>query len=75
VPGVALHVSQPPPQALLQQNPSTQKPVAHCEAVVQDCPFFSRHEPVAEQVFAVVQLSASSPFLTEVHVPGVAEHV
>jgi hypothetical protein len=75
VPGVALHVSQPPLQALLQQNPSTQKPLAHCEAVVQAWPFFLTQEPVAEHVFVDVQLSASSALATVVQVPGVAEQV
>jgi hypothetical protein len=75
VPGVALQTSQPPLHALPQQTPSTQKPLAHCDAALHDCPVFSRHEPLAEQVFAPVQVSGSSALARAVHVPGVAEHV
>ena len=38
MPGVALHTSHAPPHAVLQQNPSAQKPLVHCVARRHDSP-------------------------------------
>jgi hypothetical protein len=58
-----------PLQALEQQVPSTQKPLAHADAALHDCPFLSLQAPLGSQVLVPVQVSGSSPFLTAVHVP------
>src|SRR3989304_486339 len=51
VPGTALHASQPPAQAMSQQKPSTQLPVAHWVARVHEAPLASwaTHCPPALQ--------------------------
>jgi hypothetical protein len=48
-PAAALHTRQsfvaPPPQAVLQHTPSTQKPEPHCSAEVHAVPFAKRRRP------------------------------
>jgi hypothetical protein len=67
--------SQAPEQALLQQKPSEQKPLAHWVAPVQFCPVASLQAPAPSQVFGKVQVSRSNVPVTVVHVPGVAEQL
>jgi hypothetical protein len=53
------------PQTLLL----LQVPEAQSAPMVHACPFFFLHNPVASQVFAPVQLSASSAPVTATQVP------
>jgi hypothetical protein len=49
------HASQLPPQALLQQNPSTQKPELHSAALEQVAPFGFFPQDMFTQVFGATQ--------------------
>jgi hypothetical protein len=69
-PGVASQTSQPPAQALLQQYPLTQKPLAHVEASVQVRPFLLLHWPNTSQVLVPVQESRSSALMIAPQAPG-----
>jgi hypothetical protein len=60
---------------VLQQTPSAAKPLAQLAPVVAACPFFSLHAPVASQVVAPEQVSASSADVTATHAPVPAVHV
>jgi hypothetical protein len=58
----ALHAWQSPEQGLLQQNPSTQLPLAHSEATVHAVPFVATHAPALQYTLSPGHsLSGSSP--------------
>jgi len=57
------------PQVCVQQKPSVQLAEAQSPAAVQAMPGFFLHNPLASQVFAPVQVLASSAFLTATQVP------
>ena len=59
------------PQVCVQQKPSVQLAEAQSPATVQAMPGFFLHTPFASQVFAPVQVLASSALFTAVHVPPV----
>ncbi len=56
-----VHAWQSPPQAVLQQTPSTQLPEAHCPLIVQAPPFtmgvthwpIAQTKPLAQSTFVV----------------------
>jgi hypothetical protein len=51
-------VVEPPPQALLQQTPSTQKLLTHCEPIEHGAPLGS---PALEKLSAIATSAAESP--------------
>ena len=59
------------PQVCVQQKPSVQLAEAQSPAAVQAMPGFFLHNPLASQVFAPVQVLASSALFTAEHVPPV----
>jgi hypothetical protein len=69
LPGL-LQYSHDPEQALLQQTASAQVVLRHSVPVEHDCPAFFLHAPLALQVFAPLQLSGSSAFVTATQVPS-----
>jgi hypothetical protein len=56
-------------QALLQQTPSAQNPLAHWVPAVHACPIFALQAPVASQLLVPLQLSPSSALVTPTHIP------
>lgn len=74
MPVVPLQNSQAPLHALLQQTPSAQKPLKHCEPNVQVCPGLFLQAPVASQLLALLQVSGSSALVTATHAPPPPVH-
>ena len=75
VPAVLAQLWQVPLQAVLQQRPSTQMPLAHWALAVQTPPCLSRQAPDALQVLAPVQVSVSSAPVTDEQIPDVTAQV
>lgn len=73
-PSAAEHASQPPEQAVSQQNPSTQKPLTHSAPDAQAWPFKSLHWPVASQAFGAAQVSGSEAPVTVWQLPVAFAH-
>ena len=66
----ALHAWQSPEQGLLQQNPSTQLPLAHWEAAVHAVPFVATHAPALQYALSPGHSSSGSiPVKTGPQVP------
>ncbi len=66
-----LHDLHVPGQAVLQQKPSTQKPLVHCDAIVQEEPF-GKLDPVQvppEQVKPAAQSALTAQVVLQDVVP------
>jgi hypothetical protein len=70
VPRTSEHVSQAPSHATLQQNESTQKPLAQSEGCAHTEPLFFLHAPSASHVLSPAHVSGSSAERTTSHAPA-----
>ena len=67
----AVHATHVPSHAALQQTPSAQNPLAHCEACMHATPAASSHAPAPLHSPAGHSLAVSSPERTGAHEPFV----
>jgi hypothetical protein len=74
VPGIAVHVSHAPPQAVSQHTLSAQLPEMHWLAAVQDWPLTFLQVPDESQELVPLQVSGSGLLYTGLHEPLVLAH-